>query len=581
MPLAAGLWQLGGWPRWSDDPAQLRDLGLLAVGSEAAVTTALTQLAVLLPVGGRAYRSGLLAALALAACSYALYRLMRHALQSVRPGRVNGPVALLAAWIWALGPVVHERALRPGGCALALLLLLIGIVLCDPTRVRNDARRLPTLGLLTGLALAESRWAGGLLACFVALRLVQHRWSPPRRNLLITGTATLLALGSAELLLVVRSFSPSAWLEFGAPGPGAITWRGEHALEGLPAGEILLPPWVREAGFGLLTLALAGVVACAWNRRARSAALGPLGLGLICIGARAAALAGGLAEPPVLAGAFTAALSGLAALGLQAIADGLWQASLPFCRPACALSMAAAATLALGRLEALGPVSLTHHVGARAWTEEALARLPQGSVVLVRGEALTYRLMAAQRIEGRRPDVVLLPASLLAGGSIATRLLDVAPESSALLRQLAVHGHADEYALSRLADARPLFVELDPAWDLRLLEHLRPEAMWLALSPHAIGASDRRSGVRRSLAALRRAWAAARTGGAGDETRRVLFGQAGQQALALAALGDRKRASSLLAVLRRLGPTQPLTAELSERLAARSRGPVVVADLID
>jgi hypothetical protein len=76
--------------------------------------------------------------------------------------------------------------------------------------------------------------------------------------------------------------------------------------------------------------------------------------------------------------------------------------------------------------------------------------------------------------------------------------------------------------------------------------------------------------------------AAARDGGPRDlPTRRALFDLAAQQALTLAALGDRDNARSVMRVLGRLSPDDPLLAELSARLAQTRRGRVEVADLID
>jgi hypothetical protein len=255
---------------------------------------------------------------------------------------------------------------------------------------------------------------------------------------------------------------------------------------------------------------------------------------------------------------------------------------LPFARPASILTLSFAATLVLARAEQLPADRDAGPMGAEVWAEEALGKLPPGSLALVRSEPLAYRLMSARVLSGTRPDVVVVPAALLSRGSVARHLLELEPELSPLLRQLAVNGFPDEYSLCRLSDARPLFVELDPNWDLRLLEHLRPESMWLGFSPHALGSSDRRAGFERSRSALRRVLAASARGGSVDEhTREVLSGQAGQQALTLAALGDRDNAATVLRVMRRLEPDSSLAAELSDRLAQRRRGRIEVGDLID
>jgi hypothetical protein len=236
----------------------------------------------------------------------------------------------------------------------------------------------------------------------------------------------------------------------------------------------------------------------------------------------------------------------------------------------------------LQRLDEPSPAERTPALGAELLTEEAYGKLPTGSVALVQSPALVFRLLAARVLQGHRADIVLVPVSLLSRASLTQELLRSEPELSALLRQLAVHGFADEYALCRLADARPLFLELDAHWDGRLLQHLRPDAMWLGFSPHALGASDRLSGVERSRAALRRILTPLQAQGSMDEaTRRVLAELTRQQALTLAGLGEREAATKLLRILKRIGPTDPLVVQLGARLSDTVRGPVAINDLVD
>jgi hypothetical protein len=151
-----------------------------------------------------------------------------------------------------------------------------------------------------------------------------------------------------------------------------------------------------------------------------------------------------------------------------------------------------------------------------------------------------------------------------------------------LLRQLIVNGSPDEYSLSQLADARPLFLELDPAWDRRLLDHVRPSGLWFAFAPHGLSASDRQNGSSESLAVLSGLLGEPELEGALDPiTAEVIARGTGARALALTALGDNVAAGQLLAGLRRVRPDDPLALELAARLERPERGHVAANELFE
>jgi hypothetical protein len=422
-----------------------------------------------------------------------------------------------------------------------------------------------------------------LLAAFVAVGFGLGGVRPPRAVLVAGALSLGLVFCTAELLRWLRPLSSNAWIDLGS-GAHVPTWPlvGVTAPPGEPLLGRLLSQWLEQAGAPVLLLGLWGVGSALCVARVRRVAGGWLSLLSVCTLAQVAALEGWIAGPPLLPCAWALAWVAFAGFGLQALVGWLWRVPLPYCRAAAVLLLTAVSTLVLTLAEAPAAEDAQSQLGTEVWTEEALGELPANSLLLVRSEVLAYRLIAAQLLGGERPDVVVVPSSWLSRASVTRRLLHLEPELSPLLRQLAVNGYPDEYSLCRLADARPLFVELDPNWDARLLEHLRPGPMWLGFSPHALGESDRRAGFESSRAALSRVHAAARDGGPRDlPTRRALFDLAAQQALTLAALGDRDNARSVMRVLGRLSPDDPLLAELSARLAQTRRGRVEVADLID
>jgi hypothetical protein len=185
--------------------------------------------------------------------------------------------------------------------------------------------------------------------------------------------------------------------------------------------------------------------------------------------------------------------------------------------------------------------------------------------------------------------VAVLPLPLLHRGSVSSRLLRRTPALAPVLRQLAVNGVPDEYSFGRLADARPLFVQLDARWDARLFDHLCPDALWLQFAARPLGKSERQAGIARASEALERMLepdVADRSRGDSphpeldERTREVLAQQAGQQALALAALGETEPAQRVLRASSELRPEDPLWQALGERLE-RGNGRVAINDLLD
>jgi hypothetical protein len=146
---------------------------------------------------------------------------------------------------------------------------------------------------------------------------------------------------------------------------------------------------------------------------------------------------------------------------------------------------------------------------------------------------------------------------------------------------MAISGRPSEYALSTLADARPLFLELDPSWDRRLVDHLQPRPFWLGFAPHALGRSDRAASLSKSRRAFRRVLDVATRPPARDAaTLAVLSTRASEQAVALAALGDREGVLGILDDLRRIDPAHAVATEMAARFARQQKGRIDVAGLL-
>src|SRR5262245_59734513 len=85
VPLVVTMLRTSPTGQWRDDLPVVRALGLVPSGTEGVVSTALTQLLALLPIGGRLLRAGWVSALRLALAGAVAYRLFHRALSLSLP----------------------------------------------------------------------------------------------------------------------------------------------------------------------------------------------------------------------------------------------------------------------------------------------------------------------------------------------------------------------------------------------------------------------------------------------------------------------------------------------------------------
>jgi hypothetical protein len=177
---------------------------------------------------------------------------------------------------------------------------------------------------------------------------------------------------------------------------------------------------------------------------------------------------------------------------------------------------------------------------------------------------------------------VVVPATLLERGGLRRRLLESEPALATLLRDIALSGRPGEYALTTLADARPLFVELDESFDARLNDHIVPQSFFLRFRAHPVGRSDRSAALVRAEDRLGRVSAAVVPGDGPDgaaATRSVLLSTLRQRALFLAARGDHETAVETVAAIQRLSPKDEVGAALASALAKQKTGRLDIAAL--
>jgi hypothetical protein len=159
--------------------------------------------------------------------------------------------------------------------------------------------------------------------------------------------------------------------------------------------------------------------------------------------------------------------------------------------------------------------------------------------------------------------------------------LRVEPALQKALQDISLEGRPGEEALTILADARPVLVELDPAWDRRVLSHMIPERLWLRFAPEPRGPSDRKAAFADLHARSARVLAASSIAGKPDaDTASMVRARLIDGAVLAALLGDRDEAAALATRIGAVPGGELFSAELMQRLLATKAGPVDARNLV-
>jgi hypothetical protein len=537
-----------------DDLQLVRGLGMVPVGGQGVISSLLARLAALLPIGGQPERAGFLGAIVLGVVGFLCFSIARRLLEGAGSG--PGLAALLgasAALSATLSPAAQMQAAALDPVVLSTTFALAAIALGSGGL--TSARQWLAIGMFAALAMVENLGVGLTFLVIVALQAILCGTLPSRRALALC-VAGLVAVGGLCLLVVaVRARTVGSWLTLGA---GMSTLDTPTALV-TPT----LHAWLDGAGPVALTLGVIGMLYGLTECRLR-----PVTLVLaLCVSIDALLCwlqAADANDHRVLA---LAAVSMLATLGVRVGLMALEQLRLPFSEPVSVLLVVFQMTLACTAIEESKPTA-RNAAANETWTDETLGRLPAKSLLLVRDPNMAWRAWAARIVRGERPDVVVVPLTLLSYPELLGSLLAAEPSLAALIRDVSVNGSPTEHGLAQVADSRPLFVDLDPRWDQRLLAHLLPEGMWLRYSSHPMGRSDRARGlVQAQLATARMTRSFAPGMSDMDAPLRALFGRRlKEQAALLASLGDKASAASSLNDLARVLPEDAFLRELRQHL---------------
>jgi len=580
IPLLVTAFRASASPVWRDDLPIVRALGLLPAGTEGRVTTVFVQLLSLLPLGGRWLRASWVGALSLALCSYLIYVLGRRVLErALETPRLTPALALAGALTATLAQSFQLEGTVAGGAPLATALVLAGLLLGFETVQRKDARLSFALGGLVGLTLSEAHAAALVLLFALLVQGATHRVLPRVRALLGFSGGIVCFWGFALLPMLVRPLTTHAGLDFG------------HGLDASSLALVdasgvritALSAWLSDVGVISFGLAIAGLIVGTMRRSTRASMMPLIALVL-----------GDLAIPVSRVAVLTpdafgslrllsiATLAVCAALAVQASAVALTRARIPFAQPASVLLVVFDFTLVFaGAEDSAFAADRRSETAAEVWTDRALASVPPDGLLLLRSEAVAWRLLAARIVRGQRPDLVVVPMPLLERGNVRARLLHTEPALAPLIREVALSGRPSEYALSSLADARPLFVEFDPSFDRAQLEHLVPQAFFMRFAPQPLGRSDRVAGLQQGSSDFRSVLAETERDGQRDAaTRSVLLAETRGQALVAAALNDRKNLEGILATAHALDPEDALAREIARQLQKKTGAELSLAKLL-
>jgi hypothetical protein len=567
VPLVVTMLRTSPTGQWRDDLPAVRALGLVPSGSEGMISTALTQLLALLPVGGRLLRAGWVSALGLALAGAIAYRLIHRALTSSLPTpRLSPPLALAATLTAVLAPSWQLEGTLAGGVTLGVALGLTAIWVAVGSEQRWSTL---LLGALIGCTAIESHSAALALGVALLSRLLLGRRWPKSHAALELLLGVSAPLVPWALYLAVRPLSPNVELDLS----GGIGTSSLVSVDAAAERTTALAAWLVDAGVLSCALGLLGLIIAVFRKTVRALGAPFAALFLVDLGfpaSKVGILASDTLAPVRLLSLI--AIAGASALAVQAIATYVRRARLPFAEPASALLVAFQFTLAFAAVEASAyAADRREQVASDSWTDAALASLPPSSLLLVRSEALAYRLWAAQIARGARTDLVIIPEPLLERGNVAQLLLRREPALAPLVREMALSGAPTEYALSSLSDARPLFVEIDSRWSKRLRDHLAPRAFFPRFSAHPLGRSDRAQSLREGDDAWQRTLAVATRVGARDPaTLAVMQSELRERAQLLVDAGDREAAQAAVKSLFGIDAGDAVAAALSARLIAQN-----------
>jgi hypothetical protein len=562
--------------RWYDDLGIIRTLGTWPLGAQGLVSCALTPVALLFPIGSRIFRAGLVANCGAALSAVVFFYVLRLVLgQNARTPKLTTLFAMLGAFLLALGLPMQRGATSAGGAALAVALAL-GAIWVDlklsVARGRHLSSRFAIgLGVLLVAAFAEQFWAGLLALSVIGVQRIMGRAANEpgefRRSAWGAGVAFL-----AVCVPLLRMQKPHRFIPE-LPSLVASTLDTWGDMFHLSLGGVR---WWHDAGLLLTVTTMAGAI---WGVTWRT--LRPQSLGWVLVLLLASVF--GVVDSPLKESPTTAlrilafaACVLLATLAAQTLALALLKVRVSYLGASVVVVVTLYAMMvAVHADDADYAAEGRTYRGNNVFTQEAYWTLPRHSLLLLRHRELAYRAWATRLAEGMRPDVLVVTADRLQRNPDSNRLLSMEPALVPLVREMVIRGHPTEYALSQLADTRPLFVELDNTWDIRLREHVAARGLWSEFHSQTLGRSDRYTALMSTRAPVDRVIEVCKSTVPPDTTTLHFISlRLKEQAAVFAAMGDRPGLFPLLDELSVIEAESRYVAAARKLLEEKPHGPV-------
>lgn len=581
-PLFMALPRLATDSVWRDDLPLLQGLGLVSVTGPSTLSTWLMLCASLVPFGSLTYRLAIVSSIGLAACGWLVFAFARQLLNTHVPQNAfNTPLALLASLCTTLVTSMQAEATIAAGatptvaCAMGALVILSHPTLAPWHRYSFGAIVVALLlsnHLVTGLVVAAG--VIGALASIGSRR--QRLAAKSRRIVLLSFVVSCFVLWAPWVL---RAFAPNALHHFG-----------------LRLGQFDLPPldisyqattsfsaWRGDLGTVVLCFGVFGLLTGVVRVRTRPFVV-PL-VTIIVADAVLPSTAQSVLTTDAMMPVHCLAIASLAVgacVGVQAIVASLTDTGVAMAKAAAVLVLLFYVSL-VGMLSerAAFSVDRSNMMGATKYTDEALTKLEPNAMVMVRSDAVLWRLYAANLTAGTRSDVVVVPLLLLGRGDQAAKLLAREPGSTLLLRDMALQATIEEHAFSIVADKRYLYVELDPSWDSSVASHLRAARLWLSAHPQPVARSDRRAAALQASKIIDQVARDVAASSANDTaTAAVISGVVRQQTIAAAAANDRQAAQELLNGLAAVSPNDWFVKTMAQRMSFTEDATIDVSGLM-
>jgi hypothetical protein len=580
------LYRVGPSALWENDYRVVQCLSQKAIGWDGILTAVIGRATRLVPLGTYVTRLSLVSALAASVCAWLIYSITVSIFApSAPPKPIDRWLSFGTALLFSVSHSVQYAATIPPGplVAVAVVLGCIRLVLSIVSREElagDSLRSFFLLGWLVAITLLES----STLFVF-ALVVIAFQWLSFRRRLsrsslnvgLLGAAACFVTLGIPWVLTRQKALT----LALGStdlPSSFSVAWWQWAPSFPDPVG--------RDLGPITLSLALFGIASVVFSKARRRLFWIFV---LVVPSAFLTRKSLGLAGPD---GIRFFGLFGLLVLSSHGLARAIeWSArgrkSPRLLAQFLAVIIQMTLVLAHGDESSYSIHRYLSH-GIDVFTDEAIATLPLRSVVLVQDPRFYRRFLAASLASGVRPDLLVIPLDAATHQAVVADLLPREPALAPVLRELTINGRPSEFALSTLADERPVFVEFDSNWDRRLREHLLPLPFLSRLYSQALGRSDRARALevsRQQIASVLNATTApevADSAAQGDAsidktTREMAQVRIEEQLTILLDLDDRQLFDSLLREYEKFIPK----GAWMERIRAQSSRSVKANDLPD